>query len=201
MNLSVFNNFVALVSGYGYFVILIVMIFEGPIITTAAAFAASTGLLNIYIIYLISVLGDTIADILYYNIGFWTRTNLIEKYGKRFGLTGNMIDRVQHLLHKNAWKTLIAIKLAPGLAPAGLIAVGASNMSIKRYFKIVTAITLPKCLFFVVLGYYAGRANDAILKYFGLGVYGFPLVFIFILAIIYFYQKASKRLSERIEKI
>jgi membrane protein DedA with SNARE-associated domain len=197
---NTFNSILALISKYGYFVILLIMIAEGPIITTAAAFAAGAGIFNIYAIIFLSILGDTIADVLYFGIGFWGRTALIEKYGQRFGLTSTKLERIQHLLHKNALKTIVAIKLAPGLAPPGLAVVGASKMPIKKYAAMVSLVTLPKCLFFAALGFYAERVHVTVINYFRLGVYGFPIAFIFILFGIYIFRKVAKKIVERIEK-
>jgi membrane protein DedA with SNARE-associated domain len=177
------------------------MIPEGPIITTAAAFAAGLGVFNIYIIYFISVFADTIADVVFFWIGSWGRTALIEKYGPSFGLTSKKIEKIQNLLHKNAWKTIVAIKLTPGLALPGLATVGASKMPAKKYFKIISLVILPKCLFFTVLGFYAERVNETVLRFFHLGIYGFPIIFIFILLTLYIFQKILDRIADRLEKI
>lgn len=45
------------------------MVVEGPIVTSIAAFAASLGYLDIYMILIISLLGNLIPDILLFFIG------------------------------------------------------------------------------------------------------------------------------------
>jgi membrane-associated protein len=196
-----FDVVVSLVSTYGYFAIFIAMVAEGPIVTTAAAFAAGTGLFNVFIIILLSIAGDVLADVLYFVVGYWSRTALIEKYGHYIGLNNERIGKVQKLLHAHPWRTILAIKLTPGLAPPGLVAVGLSKLNIKKYATITSLITIPKCILFVALGYYSGRVHDIATKFFHVGFYAIPIALAIIFLISFLYQKFSKTLGEKIEKI
>jgi len=201
MNIGNFDQIVVFISNYGYLVILLIMIAEGPMITTAAAFAAGAGVFNIWVIFLLSIFGDTIADALYFSVGYWGQSTLIKKYKDHFDMNDNKLRNIQNLLHKNALKTLILIKLTPALSPPGLIAVGVSKMPVKQYIKNVISITIPKCLFFTALGYYSERVNDRILKYFRLGIYGIPLALFFIFIIVYLYNEYSAKVAQKIGKI
>lgn len=202
LNKSVpFDVVVSLVSTYGYFAIFIAMVAEGPVVTTAAAFAAGTGLFNVFIILGLSILGDVSADILYFAVGYWGRTALIEKYGHYVGLTNKRVNKIQKLLHTHIWRTLLAIKLTPGLASAGLVAVGLSKMKPKKYAVMTSLITIPKCILFVALGYYSGRVHDIATKFFHVGFYAIPIALAIIFLISYIYQKFSSILGQRIEEI
>ena len=196
-----FDVVVGLISTYGYFAIFLAMVAEGPVVTTAAAFAAGTGLFNVYVILILSILGDILADILYFTIGYWSRLALIEKYGHYVGLSDARVGKIQKLLHAHPWRTILAIKLTPGLAPPGLIAVGLSKMNIKKYAITTSLITFPKCLLFVALGYYSGRVHDIATKFFHVGIYAIPIALAIIFLISFLYQKISSILGQKIEKI
>lgn len=196
-----FDVVVSLISTYGYFAIFLAMVAEGPVVTTAAAFAAGTGLFNVYVILILSILGDILADILYFTIGYWSRLALIEKYGHYVELSQNRIGKIQKLLHTHLWRTLLAIKLTPGLSPPGLITVGLSKMNVKKYAVATSLITIPKCILFVALGYYSGRVHDIATKFFHVGIYTIPIALAIIFLISYLYQKVSSILGQKIEKI
>jgi membrane protein DedA with SNARE-associated domain len=196
-----FEMMVSLVSTYGYFAIFLAMVAEGPVVTTAAAFAAGTGIFNIYVILLLSILGDVTADILFFAIGYWSRITLIEKYGRYIGLTEARIGKVQKLIRLHPWRTLLAIKLTPGVPPPGLVAVGISKMKPKKYAMVTSLITIPKCILFVALGYYSGRVHNIATKYFHVGLYAIPIALAIIFLISYLYEKGSSILGQKIEKI
>jgi len=63
------STMLAHIPDQGYIIMLIAMTFEGPIVTTLAAFGASLGLFSIFIVFLLSVLGDIIADSFLFYVG------------------------------------------------------------------------------------------------------------------------------------
>lgn len=170
-------------------------------VTIAAAFASAIGVFDLYVIFLLSILADTIADLVYYFIGHWGRINLIEKYGKKFGFTKSKVTKIENLLKKNAWATISAIKISPGLATVGLIITGASKIPFKKYIKICLYVTIPKTLLFVVLGFYAGQANAIADKYLHHSRYAFILIVPAILLANYIYQRVSRAVAQKIEKV
>ena len=201
MNPQAIANAVDLISFHGYWFVFFAMLIEGPVVTTAAAFASALGYYDIFAIFILSILGDIVGDILYFFIGRWGRINLVEKFGKRFGLKKKKVNKIEELLKNNTWATISAIKLAPGLATPGLIITGASNVSFKSYIKICLYITLPRSLIFVLLGYYAGQANATAEKYLHHSRYTFILAVLIIIVVNWSYKKAAKIISQKIERI
>lgn len=63
----------------GYFFMFIGIIIEGPIVTSSAGFAASLGYFNVWIVLLLSVLGNLIGDIAHYFFGRFFRKKIIDK--------------------------------------------------------------------------------------------------------------------------
>lgn len=196
-----FEGTVAWVKSAGYFVMFIAMLVEGPIITAAAAFGAALGYFNIGIVFILSILGDVVADLVYYAIGYFSRVTVIEKFGHRFGLSRERMKKIERLLHTHPTKTLLFIKLAPVLPTPGLMIVGTVKMPLGKYIWLSALITLPKVLLFMALGYYFGAAYDTITHYAQAGEYFIIVAIAAIVAIYWAYQKASTAISMRLQTV
>ena len=68
MDLSTIQS---LVQAHGLWLLAPVTVLEGPIVTVIAAYMASLGLLNLYAVYVICVLGDLVGDAGIYALGRW----------------------------------------------------------------------------------------------------------------------------------
>ena len=178
----------------GYVLIFLIMIAEGPIITTAAAFAASLGIFNIGIIFVLSFLGDVIGDLAYYGIGRSLRVFAVEKYELRLGLKKSTIKKMEKKLKQHLGKTLFIIKFDPLFVGVGLMLAGALRTNIKKYLFYSIIITLPRTIFFTALGFYFGSAINSTLKYLNIGEYLIPIVLIILILIIFIIKKYSKKL-------
>ena len=141
---------------HGYPLMFLVMLVEGPVVTAAAAFAAALGYFNIFMVFVLSLLGDAVSDVTYYFIGYWGRVMLVRKYGPRFGLTEDRIKKIEAFFHRHPNKTLIALKLTPVVPTPGLMIVGASRMPLRKFLTVCSVVILPKTVFFMILGYYFG---------------------------------------------
>lgn len=198
------NNLPALFSfiqTHGYGVLLILTIIEGPVTTAAGAFAASLGLMNIYIVLLISILGDIIGDIFYFSLGKFGGRPLIEKYKKKTGLKESKIDHLNEGLEKHFLKTLAIIKLTPMLAPPGIILIGSSKISFKKMFFSSLLIIAPASIFFAFIGYYFGLASDSFISYYKLAREVLLLLIVIIIIIALLIEKRLvKKIAQKIDK-
>lgn len=186
---------------HGYWLIFIALFIEGPVVTAAAAFAAALGYFNIYLIFLLSILGNLIPDIILYAVGFWGRNSVVDKYGHRFHLSHERMEHLSGLMHRHAWKTFIAVKLLPFMAVPGLMMAGAIKMPLRRYALITTVIILPTSLIYLLLGYYFGAAYNQIKNYVDYA----PYLIILIMGVIFVISRIIKKLfakfGEKVEKI
>ncbi len=196
-----FNGALAWVKSVGYFVMFIAMVVEGPIITSAAAFASALGYFNIFIIFLLSIAGDLVGDFIYYGIGYFGRVRYVEKYGHHVGLTKKRLKHMEHLIETHPKKTLAAVKLAPLLPAPGLMMIGAARMPMRRYAWITFLVALPKTLLFMALGYYFGAAYDRFSTIFQNGEYFILIAVGAVVVAFYAYKKISAVVSTRFETI
>jgi membrane protein DedA with SNARE-associated domain len=176
---SVASNFVLHNS---YILIFLMMVIEGPMVTAAAAFAASLGYFNIYLIFFMSLMGDLVGDCLHYIIGYFSRIGVIEKYGQKIGLKADFLKRMETKLQNNLGKAMFIIKFTPITTP-GLLTAGALKVPIRSYVFYSLIITLPRTIFFVSIGYYFGVGFEKIANYFEWGQYLFFGILVLILII------------------
>jgi membrane protein DedA with SNARE-associated domain len=184
----------------GYLLMFVVMLVEGPVITAAGAFVAALGFFNIWVVLVLSILGNFIPDLLYYALGRWGRETFMDKYGHYFGLNKDKIKRIEGMIDKHSLRSLVIIKLIPLLATPGLIVAGLTKMNFRKYVRWSLIITVPTSLFYLIIGYYFGAAYDTIARYLRIG--GFLiLIFVAVFAlIVYLENKFSDRIVEKMEE-
>lgn len=196
MSVSAFETILAWVLANGYLMIFLAIIVGGPIFISAAAFAAALGYLNIYIIFSLAFFGEMAVDIILYFIGHIGRAGVVERFGHYFGLTDKRIFKLEKMLCKHSWKALLVIKYSPILPVFGFIVAGAVRLRFKKFLYILLALSLPKAVFFTVIGYFFGRAYDSLAKYFYYGQY-LIVAFVILFAVVnYLFIKISKKISQ-----
>jgi len=185
----------------GYFLTFIGMFMFGPIIISAAAFAAALGYFDIWVIFGIAVFGELAVDLLLYAIGYFSRLAIVERYGSKFGLSGERLEKLEKLIKSHPGKTLTAIKLAPILPVPGLMVIGSTHMSLKNFTLINFAIALVRAAVFIIIGYYFGQVYDSMSRYLKNAEYVVLAGIIVVAAIFYAYKKATEKISKKLEKI
>lgn len=200
MDFASFHDAAQWVIANGYWFLFIAILIEGPVATAAGAFAAALGFMNVYVVFLLSVIGNLIPDIVFYAIGYWGRKQLAERYGHRMGLTEKRMKYLEDLLGHHAGKALTIIKLLPVLPTPGLILAGATRMPIRKYAFWSIIIILPSSLFFLIVGYYFGAAYATIDRYLHYGGYTLLGLLILFGIILYAYKKFSKKVAKEIEE-
>ncbi|MDP2709057.1 MAG: VTT domain-containing protein [bacterium] len=195
MPASGFATILPWVIANGYLMIFAAIIIGGPIFISAAAFAAALGYLNVYAIFSLAFFGEMAVDAALYLIGYISRAAVAEKFGRYFGLTDLRITRLEQLLHNHPWKTLLIIKYSPVIPVPGFVITGASKLPFKKFFYILLALSLPKAVFFTVIGYFFGRAYDKLSQYFYYGEYLIIGAVILFIIINYLFTLVSKKIS------
>jgi membrane protein DedA with SNARE-associated domain len=179
------ESILSLIHQFGYPILLILTIIEGPIVTVIASFLASTGILNVQIVYVVAFFGDIIGDIIYYYIGYFGRRKFLNKE-KFLGIQSQKILGVKEHFENHGGKIILAGKLTHGVGFTTLVAAGVSEMALARFVSYSVVGTLPKVLFFVCLGFYFGKAYSHIDSYLHYITAGIVLLILIILIIYHF---------------
>ncbi len=201
MTAATFSTILSWVIASGYTMIFAAIIVGGPVFISAAAFAAALGYFNVYIIFSLAFFGEMAVDILLFLIGDFSRAPLVERFGHWFGLTKKRILKLEKLLIKHSWKTLLIIKYSPIIPMPGFVIAGAAKLPFKRFFYILLVLSLPKAVFFTLIGYYFGMAYQTYAKYFYYSEYFIVIIIIIFIAINYLFSRLSKKIAESAEEI
>jgi len=159
------QQIIAWIAVYKYQVMLPIAVFEGPIITVIGGFLASQGILNIYAVYVISLLGDILGDLLYYVLGRWGRNTFLMKWARFLGASDEKIKKLEVHFARHSGKTLFFGKISHGVGSMILLAAGVSKMPVGRFVWYNLLSSLPKSLAFLLIGYYFGQAYKRIGQY------------------------------------
>lgn len=201
MDFGNFNFVAQWVIANGYWLMFLAMCVEGPIVTAAASFACALGIFNLPIVFILAFFGDVLPDALYYGIGLWGRSAIVNRFGRYFGLTEKRIKRIESLAAQHGGKTLVAIKLTPMAPFPGLMAIGAAKMRFQKFIGIIAAFTIPKVLFFMVLGFYFGQMYGTVIKYIKDGSIILLSALALIIIIYLFYNQVAAYFAKRVEKL
>jgi len=83
---------------------------------------------------------------------------------------------------------MVFIKFTPVLASIGLLLSGALRTPRRKFIIASLLITIPRAIFFTVVGYYFGLAIKPILKYYNLTGYIFFIIVVLMLIFYIFYK-------------
>ncbi|MFH0969738.1 MAG: DedA family protein [Patescibacteria group bacterium] len=143
-------------SHYGYWIMLPLMIIEGPVITIIASMLAKLGAFNVFIVFILSVAGDMIGDIILYWLGYAFGMAFVRKVGKYMGITERLILRMEDYFKKHGGKTIFTVKATTGLCWATFTAAGIVKMDFKRFVKYSFLGGIVWSGFLVAMGYFYG---------------------------------------------
>jgi len=173
---------------YAYWALLPLAIVEGPIITILASFLASQGYLNVSIVYMLVLIGDILGDIIHYVVGRYGGFNLINRFGKHFGLDSERLRSIKEKYFeegKSLWGTITWSKITHAPSSAVMFTAGLLRVNFRQYLLITTVNNIFKVLFFVVLGYCFGESYKTISKYIADSSIVFVPIFIIIIYLLY----------------
>jgi membrane protein DedA with SNARE-associated domain len=161
------QQIILLLQTYKYLILFPIVVIEGPIVTILAAFLSSLGYLNIFIVYIIVVIGDVAGDCIYYAVGRWGGRNFIDRWGKYAGVSSGDVLKLESHFIKHTKKTLILGKLTHVFGGVILVAAGIAKIPLIEFIFYNLLPTLPKSLLLIIIGYHFGESYKQINK--GLG--------------------------------
>ena len=152
-------------SHYGYWVILPLMVIEGPVSTLMAAVLASLGAFNVWLVLIFSILGDVIGDILFYVAGYFWGMPFVNKIGKYIGIREKTIRRMERYFENHGGKIIFTVKSTTGICWATFVAAGIVKMSFWRFLKYSILGGIVWSGFLVAMGYFYGYMWREIKQY------------------------------------
>lgn len=190
---------VSLLTDFRYWIMLPLVILEGPITIVTAGFLASAGDMKLHWVITLGIVGDLIGDYMYYYLGKFGGRKIAQKWGKFVGITEKRLLKLENLFHKHKIKTLVVSKLSNTLGTPVLFSAGLFNMSFKDFTIFNATATVLKTIVLAYVGYWYGHAYVNTFKYLNLGYKGF-LILIALAFIIFFALKFITKKIRNTEK-
>jgi membrane protein DedA with SNARE-associated domain len=178
---------------FGYPSLFLIMIIEGPIITIIGAFLASLGFFNIWIIFLLSILGDIVGDVVLYTIGYIGGASMLSRAEKLLKINIATMDKLRRLFTLHGKKTIFYVKSTTGLCWITFILAGTLKMDFRAFLFSALWGGVIWSGFLIISGYFFGYAFEKIndyLKYAGIIIFFLVVSFIFLMTL---YKKSQSR--------
>lgn len=156
---------VSMMSAYGMWVLTPLAVIEGPIVTVIAGYLANRQILSLWQVIPCVILADMLGDGLFYGLGRLALDSLSPRWRRRLGLTAERLEALIQGFKRNGTRILVAAKLTHAAGFAALTAAGAARMPFGAFLLVNTLAGIPKCLFFVALGYLFGSAYETIARW------------------------------------
>ncbi len=185
-------------SHYGYAIMLPLMIIEGPVVTIIAAMLASLGAFNVFVVLILSMIGDISGDIILYGLGYRFGMGFVRRVGKYIGITEKLVLRMEKYFSRHGGKTIFAVKSTTGLCWATFTAAGIVKMDFKKFVKYSILGGIVWSGFLVAMGYFYGylwREIKVYIEWAGWIIFGVAIA-TFVFVNIYKGYQAKKMLKE-----
>lgn len=143
---------------WNYLILMLLVIIEGPIATLLGAAAASAGFMRVSLVFATVAVGNFLADMGWYALGYYAKEETLLRYGRWLGLRRRHLDRLQLGMHLHARKILLIAKLSTGFIIPSLVAAGLARVPLRRWLPIVLFGEMMWTTILVLIGYYATEA-------------------------------------------
>lgn len=150
---------------YGYWIMLPFMVLEGPIVTMAAAMLASFGVFNIWIVFVLSLLGDLIGDVILYFTGAHFGGWITRRWGSSIGMTNEWVEKMREKFISSGGKIIFIVKSTTGLCAITFLTAGWLKMQFFTFLWYTFLGGLVWSGFLTFMGYFYGYLWREISQY------------------------------------
>ena len=204
------QHFVNLLSpyihSYGYLVAFFGMMLENAGIPVPAetalivlSFFAGQGLLKIWLVIPIAIVGDAVGD----NIGFWIGRlggrRLVEKYGRYVRIDKAKLEAMESLFSEKGGRTVFTAHFFSTTRITAALIAGISHMRYKRFLAFNVAAAGVFVTLVAGATFYFGKNLDATLRFFHLfRLVGLSIAVVLVTAYLYRFYQQKKHLHKRL---
>ncbi|MDZ7611253.1 MAG: DedA family protein [Candidatus Moranbacteria bacterium] len=189
-----YQQMLDIITFWGYPLMFLIMIAEGPVATLAGAFLASMGIFNIYIVLALSIIADTIGDVLFYSAGYFGGHPALKKAEKFFRVKQSLLEGLKERFKESGAKIIFTVKATTGLCSITFVLAGVVRMNFKKFLLYSTLGGIIWSTILSGLGYFFGFAAKEVDNYIQ---YAGWVVFASVAALIVFFFFSKKKQFKR----
>ena len=157
---QIINSIIAAVEASKYVLFFISSYLEGSAVIILGGFLVHSGAVSLWPTFIALYVGDMLSDITLYTIGYWGAHGIVNRWGHYFGLTHEIIEKMEGRFKRYHTRILIISKLTMGFGFAYATLVTAGIMRVP-FFRFVTINALGGIIwlsFLMTIGYFFGDA-------------------------------------------
>jgi len=200
MIINFFNFFLEITQGLGYMGVMLLMAIESSfipmpseIIVPPAAYLASLGKMNIFIIIIAGTVGSVLGAIFNYIIGYYLGRPLVYKltehrFAKYLFISKDKLEGAEKYFLKNSNSATFIGRLIPVIRQLVSIPAGFCKMKFTNFLLFTTIGSFIWVSVLAALGYFIGSNQELLKKY-----YKELTIILFIVGLVYFYIKIFKK--------
>ena len=193
--MNLINTVITLAQQGKYLLLFIIYLIEGPVAGFISALISASGLLNIYIVFLLLIIAEIGIDIFYYYLGKFLSESELQKKLSKFNNNG-FLQTVKEIFDKHPIKALIFIKVVGIIAVPSLIVIGKyQTIKPKKFILWTSIIAFFKDLTIVLAGYTLGVSIEAFLMAYD--IYKVIGIVISVLAVLYILFRINQQKMEK----
>lgn len=167
---------------YGYWIVVPIMIIEGPIITIVMGLLSSLGFFNILVVILLGVISDLISDTIYYWSGYHGGPKVLEKLKIPSLQENNSLQELKTRFQEHPGKIFFGAKVLTGIAHSTFVLAGVTRTNYGKILKFTIPGGIVWSTGLATLGFYFGRHATNISKFLsqtGLTLFSLLVLFLF----------------------
>jgi membrane protein DedA with SNARE-associated domain len=92
---------------------------------------------------------------------------------------------------------MLIVKLSPVIPVPGLIAIGASKAPLKKFVEMSLLVTVPRSIFFALLGFYSGKTYIYLTNTITSSTYAAGGLILIIVIIYFIYKAINSRIAKK----
>ena len=195
------TTLIAFIQNYGYLSVFLFTLLEGEVVVALAGFAASEGYLFLPYVIIVAVIGAIIGDHVYFFFGKYKGKKFIEA---RPHLSGR-VERIHRLIEEHQDWLIFGSRFMYGFRVVLPIAIGTSNVRLRRFFLFNSLGSIVWGTFFAVSGYAFGSAIQQFLghvhKAEKLIIFGVLIGALLVQGIMFFRRRIIKKIEIEEQKL
>lgn len=178
---------------WAYLLLALLVMVEGPVVTLAGAVAASAGYMEPVGVFISAAMGNMVADLLWYTLGYLGKMEWLHRYGGWFGFREEYVQRFNRDIQAHAAKLLFIAKLTLGFTIPTLVATGLSRVPLRRWFYVLIVGETIWTGSLVALGFFFGKYVQQLER--GVEVISLIGALIFVVFLIFYISHVRRRSS------
>jgi membrane-associated protein len=159
------EHLILLLETYKYYIVIPLAILEGPILAIIVGFLVTLKVFNLFIVFVVLVMGDVIGDSFMYTLGRWGGKPVIDKVAPFLGITDQKLGDGKKFFDEKHVRAVMLSKLVHGLGFIGLITAGILKVPYRRFALTCIAISIAQIIVMITIGVFFGHAYVLLNKY------------------------------------